>query len=225
MARQRNLKPGSPKPRSAPLLKDKAYARIKDRILTNRFAPGDFLSERQVASWLGMSKTPIKAAFEKLELEGYIKVSPQQGVVVRDLNAREISEHFQFRAALETYIVKTLAGTLADQQIEILEKNLAAQERCVPNHDPKESVRLDREYHMIYCSFLQNAEIQSAMLAVKDKIYRVLHGIHSRYPDRFASNFPEHREIADAVIKGDGPLAASLMETHLENGKRFLLLP
>ncbi|MEM9160468.1 MAG: GntR family transcriptional regulator, partial [Verrucomicrobiota bacterium] len=136
--------------RTEPLLKDKAYTRIKERILSNRFAPGDFLSERQVASWLGMSKTPIKAAFEKLELEGYIKVSPQQGVVVRDMNAREISEHFQFRTALETYIVKSLSGKLAPHQIDELEANLDAQEKCVSTQNIKDSVKLDREYHLLY---------------------------------------------------------------------------
>ncbi|MEM9157745.1 MAG: GntR family transcriptional regulator, partial [Verrucomicrobiota bacterium] len=154
-----------------------------------------------------------------------IKVSPQQGVVVRDMNAREISEHFQFRVALETYIVKTLAGKLAPHQVDELEANLDAQEKCVSTHNIKDSVKLDREYHLLYCKFLRNQEIERAMLALKDKIYRVANDIHTRHPERIATNFPEHRAIADAVISGDGEKASTAMEVHLENGKRWILMP
>jgi DNA-binding GntR family transcriptional regulator len=65
------------------LLKAKAYTEIKERIQNSTFAPGVFLSERKLSSLLGMSKTPIKAALERLEQEGFVAVSPQQGIVVR----------------------------------------------------------------------------------------------------------------------------------------------
>src|SRR5213080_3141617 len=68
------------------LLKERAYAEIKQRILSGAFAPGTFLSERQLALQLQMSKTPIRAATERLEQEGFLTISPQQGIVVHDLS-------------------------------------------------------------------------------------------------------------------------------------------
>src|SRR4051794_4236895 len=81
-------------------LKDEAYEKIKGRLLEGDYAPGSFLSERQLAENLGMSKTPVKAALERLESEGFIAVSPQQGIVVRELSVREIADQYEIRAAL-----------------------------------------------------------------------------------------------------------------------------
>src|SRR5262249_491897 len=94
------------------LMKDRAYDAIKRGILGTGFPPGSFLAERQLAEWLGMSKTPVKAALERLELEGFITVSPQQGIVVRDVAVREIADQYEIRVALEAYVLRATAGRL-----------------------------------------------------------------------------------------------------------------
>ena len=71
------------RPAARSFLKERAYDDIKKRLLSDAYPPGTFLSERQLALSLGMSKTPVKAALERLESEGFITVSPQQGIVVR----------------------------------------------------------------------------------------------------------------------------------------------
>src|SRR5437870_2186503 len=98
------------------LLKERAYSEIKRRILDGGFAPSTFLSERQLASQLAMSKTPIRAALERLEMEGLVVVSPQQGILVRDLSVHEIADLYEMRAALETYVVRAVAGQLTAGQ-------------------------------------------------------------------------------------------------------------
>src|SRR5262252_182499 len=98
-------------------LKEQAYERLKRGLLNNDYPPGSFLSERQLAENLGMSKTPVKAALERLESEGFIAVSPQQGIVVRELSVQEIADQYEIRAALESYAVRTIAGQLTEEQI------------------------------------------------------------------------------------------------------------
>src|SRR5262245_27959269 len=93
-------------------LKERAYERLKHGLLNNDYPPGTFLSERQLAENLGMSKTPVKAALERLESEGFITVSPQQGIVVRELSVSEIADLYEIRAALESFTLKSLAGKL-----------------------------------------------------------------------------------------------------------------
>src|SRR6266567_4439531 len=99
---------GHDSPRS--FLKDRAYELIKQRLLNNDYPPGSFLSERQLAENLGMSKTPIKGALERLESEGFITVSPQQGIVVRELSVHEIADQYEIRGVLESYTLRSLAG-------------------------------------------------------------------------------------------------------------------
>ena len=80
------------------LLKEQAYDELKALILAGEFATGSFLSERALADRLGMSKTPIRTALERLEQERFITISPQQGVVVRELTLQEIIMIFVLRS-------------------------------------------------------------------------------------------------------------------------------
>ena len=116
-------------------LKDHAYERLKTMILSEQFPPGSFLSERTLAETLGMSKTPVRSAVERLENEGFVSVSPQQGIVVRALSAEEIRNHFDLRIALETFVVRRLTGTLSAAQHEQLAAKLRDHERAFATGD------------------------------------------------------------------------------------------
>src|SRR5262245_6520810 len=122
---------GSPSFRG--LMKEHAYEQIKRGILCDDYPPGTFLSERQLAERLQMSKTPVKAALERLELEGFITVSPQRGIVVRNLTIDEIADIYETRAVLEAYTLRAVAGRLTAGQEEKLRASLRVQERMVSN--------------------------------------------------------------------------------------------
>ena len=207
------------------LLKDQAYAEVKRRILADEFPAGAFLSERQVSELLAVSKTPIRAAFQRLELEGFVSISPQQGVVVLDLSMDDISDHFELRVALECFIVSSLAGHLDAEHIERLNANLDEQQACVESKDMDQTVELDRGFHLLLTEFLGNREISRVMWQLRDKMHRVIQRVHSRHPERLGTNYPEHRQIADAILAGDAEAAAIAMESHLMNGRQFLMTP
>ncbi len=117
------------------LLKEQAYVELKQLILSGAIAPGSFLAERQLAGRLGMSKTPVRAALERLELEGFVTVSPQQGILVRDLSLHEIADQYEIRIALEAFVVRHVAGRLAAPQVERLRDNLHEQEATARTGD------------------------------------------------------------------------------------------
>ena len=207
------------------LLKERAYAEIKRRILSSAFTTGGFLAERQLASQLGMSKTPIRAALERLELEGFVTISPQQGVVVRDLSVRDIADQYETRTALEGFVVRTLAGRLPPAQVERLRANLAAQEANRRAGDIGRGIALDTEFHLLFFEFLGNQEMLRVMRRLREKIHRVISEVFTLNPERMAGSYEEHCAIADAVLRGDGTLAARRIEDHLEVGKQMLLSP
>src|SRR5205823_13426599 len=94
------------------LLKDDAYERIKQLIQTQVFKPGTFLAERELAARLGMSKTPVRSALERLQTEGFVQIAPKQGAVVREPSLHEIVDMIDFRIALEPYVLRRLVGRL-----------------------------------------------------------------------------------------------------------------
>jgi DNA-binding GntR family transcriptional regulator len=211
-------------PASRSLLKERAYDEIKRAILGNDFPPGTFLAERQLAAQLGMSKTPVKAALERLELEGFITVSPQLGIVVRELAVHEIADQYEIRSALETYAVRQTAGRLTAEQVERLRANLKAQ-KALPAGGVRAGVALDTEFHLLFIEFLGNQEILRVMRQLRDKMQRVITEVFQLHPARFDASYEEHLAIARAVIGGDGARAAQLIEAHLERGKQLILSP
>jgi DNA-binding GntR family transcriptional regulator len=206
-------------------MKEQAYAEIKRGILGGAFPSGSFVAERRLAAGLGMSKTPVRAALERLEAEGFVTISPQQGIIIRDLTVHEIADHYEIRVALETYVVRSAAGRLTPEQGERLQANLRAQEASRDANDVLRTVALDAEFHTLFCEFLGNREILRVMSQLREKIQRVITKVFQINVRRLANSYEEHRGIADAVLRGDAPLAARLMEEHLEYGKQDLLSP
>ncbi|HZN36296.1 MAG TPA: GntR family transcriptional regulator [Pirellulaceae bacterium] len=207
------------------LLKDRAYEALKERILSSEFPPGSFLAERQLAEQLGMSKTPVKAALERLQFEGLIAISPQQGIVVRDLAIQEIADQYEIRVALETFILRSLAGKLTPEQIARVRGNLEAQRQIQGTGDVARGVELDAEFHMQFAEFFSNREILRVMRQLRDKVQRVITRVFRLNPGRIDTSFGEHLAIAEATIAGDGASAAQLLEAHLDRGRRLILSP
>ena len=207
------------------LMKDQAYTEIKRFILNGDLAPGTFLAERQLAEQLRMSKTPVRAALQRLEAEGFVTVSPQQGIIIRDLTVLEIADQYGLRAALETYILRTVAGKLPADEVARLQANLAEQASLGSNPDVERGVALDAQFHLLFAEVLGNAEVLRVMKQLWERFHRITMKVFRLNPGRVATSYVEHRAIAHAAIKGDGALAAQLVERHLELGKQILLSP
>ena len=206
-------------------MKDRAYAELKRLILSQAVEPGAFLSERQLAARLKMSKTPVKAALERLEAEGFIGVSPQQGIVVHDLTLEEITDHFEIRQMVEVYVLRRLAERLTAEQVARMRENLAAQQAAADRRDVPASGQLDSEFHLLWCEFFGNREMIEIMRRLRDRIHRIIARVNARNPDRLQESCAEHIRIAEAVFAGDVETATARIEEHLNYGKQFLLGP
>jgi GntR family transcriptional regulator, rspAB operon transcriptional repressor len=199
-------------------LKHRAYIELKGRILSGTLPPGTLLSERQLARGLKMSKTPVHAALERLEGDGLVTVAAQQGIVVRAISPRDIADHFEIREALETFVVRRLAGRLTSEQVERLNRNVADNRRAIRRGDVEANIRLDSEFHVLLCEFHGNGEITRAMGQIRDKIHGVIHLISTRFPQRMNVSMCEHEAIVASLVEGDGATAAARIIAHLRNG-------
>lgn len=218
------LQSRSPEPpaHGAVSLKLRAYVELKRQILSGRLAPGMMLSERQLASELKMSKTPVHAALERLEADGLVTVAAQQGIMVRTTSPQDMGDHFEIREALEPFVVAKLAGRLTADQTRRLERNLRENRRAVRDADVEANVQLDAEFHLLLCEFLGNREITRVMGQLREKVQGAIQQISSQRPQRMAGSLAEHQAIAEALVAGDGPAAVERMKAHLRYGLQCL---
>jgi len=205
------------------LLQDQAYERLKELIQSGGLPAGSLHTERRLSEQLGMSKTPIRAALTRLDIEGFVSVSPQLGIAVRETSLHEIVDLFDIRTALETFVVRSLAGRLQPPQVERLRANLKEQKNCAQGGDSRTLTRLDTDFHLLFCEFLDNREITRVLVHLRDKLHRVILRVMSRAEGRLATAVGEHAGIAEAVIRGKGELASERVKRHLEFGKQFLM--
>ena len=213
------------RPAVRPTLANRAYDDLKTLFQNGTYSPGDFLTEGELARRLKMSKTPVRTALTRLEMDGFVTVSPQQGIVVREPSIHEIIDLFDIRVALETFVVRRLAGNLTPEQTSRLRVNLDAQGRAVKDHDTQTITRLDTEFHLLLCEFLGNREITQTMERLRGKLHRIIMEIQHKSPERAMDGWREHESIAEAVNQGRGEQAAQRIIQHLEWGKKFLVSP
>lgn len=213
------------RPAVRPTLANRAYDDLKVLFQNGTYVPGDFLTEGELARRLRMSKTPVRTALTRLEMDGFVTVSPQQGIVVREPSIHEIIDLFDIRMALETFVVRRLAGNLTDDQATRLRVNLDLQGRAVKDKDNEVATRLDTEFHLLLCEFLDNREIAQAMERLREKLHRIILGIQRKSPERMVDGWREHEAIAESVVQGRGEQAAQRIVQHLEWGKKFLVAP
>lgn len=205
------------------LLKDDAYDRIKQLIQTQVFKPGTFLSERELAARLGMSKTPVRSALERLQSEGFVQISPQQGAVVREPSLNEVVDMIDVRIAVEPHVLHRLAGRLTPLQRQRLRENLKQQEWVIEAHDVRRCAQLDSDFHLLFCEFGGNQEVARLMRGLLDRLFRTVLRAFAQDVTRVRESYREHLAIVDALEVGDSSRAATLLVAHLERGKRLVV--
>jgi DNA-binding GntR family transcriptional regulator len=208
-----------------PLLKERAYRELKELIQAGELTAESTLSERQLAERLGMSKTPVRAALEHLETQGLVTVSPQRGILVRDLSARDIAELFDVRAAVEPHIAGQLArGTLPPARREEVETNLRRQHAAATAGDALEATRLDFAFHRLLAALYDNRELNIWLERCFDRLHRSVLHVNRQARNRLLKSYQEHEGVAAAVLGGRADEAPRLMREHLAFGRQFLLL-
>jgi DNA-binding GntR family transcriptional regulator len=176
-----------------------------------------------VAELGGMSKTPIRAALQRLEADGLVLISPQQGILVREISIREIVEIFDLRLALEAFVAERLAGRLAPLQRAALDANLASAAACVQAGDEVGYARLDAAFHLLLCELHDNREIAAVLRRNADRLARVIIRVMRRDPARLAASHADHQAIVEALAAGDPQLAAQRVREHLQYGRLALI--
>lgn len=197
-------------------LKDKAYAAIKDAILTVRLEPGMPLVESELAQQLGISKTPIRDALQELEREGFVTRVLYKGTQVTDVTILDIVEVFQLRAVLEGLAARLVAPQFSVQELDRISGILSSAEAALEAGDRKLCSAEGRKLHfaIIDKAEADNLRLASIIRNLDDHVLR-FRILSDRISGRLDKSVVEHRRVLDALYRRDPLAAEQAMRDHL----------
>lgn len=199
---------------------ERAYAATKERILDGRFAGGDLISEGDVAALVGLSRTPVREAFLRLEAEGLLRLYPKRGALVVPVSAGEVEDVIETRLLVERFAIEK-AGRAPAALVAQLEEAIAAQERFAAEGDARGFVESDRQFHRLLVAATGNEILLALHDSLRDRQSRMGLVALAADADRMDQIREEHHALAAAVAAGD-PRAGELLADHL--GRTLALL-
>ena len=205
----------------APTLASVAYTRLKRSIFDFELFPGDRFSESDIASRLGMSRTPIREALVRLQREGYLDVQSKSGWTVRPLDFDLFEHLYDLRMVLETTAVRRLcegepsgaskAALVALETIWLVPE----EERQVVASDVADC---DEEFHLAIVMAAGNPEIARVHQTVTDRL-RIIRRLDFAQPARVAATYAEHAQILKALVRRRADQAVLLLRAHIETSQ------
>ncbi|QPH53356.1 GntR family transcriptional regulator [Pontivivens ytuae] len=206
------------KPRK--LTANEAFEKIRDKILTGRIKPGDRLNEGELASELGLSRTPVREAIRRLESDGLVVHEPHRGVTVNQLDNQAVSELYTIREVLEATAAALAAQHASEMEIAALSDLLARQK---PNDaNPAEASRLNRIFHRAICDGAHNRYLNRTLDGLAQSM-ALLGRTTLSVPGRQAEAIEEHTAILDAIARRDAAAAEAAARKHIRSAHKARL--
>lgn len=190
------------------------YGDLRERIVSTTLSPGEPVSEARIADSYGVSRTPVREAFKRLADDGLLEVVPQVGTFVARIDLRLVRDSHFVRETLECRLVELACRRIDDDGRERLRANLAEQRRAIAAGDAPAFFRVDEAMHETLAGIAGHSGAWHVIHAAKAQLDRVRH-LSLANAARSRLRMGEHRAIADCVIAGDAPGAASAMRAHL----------
>lgn len=214
------------KPTVGPLkrtrLVDEAARSLREAILTGKIPPGTRLRQVQVATELGVSRTPLREALMKLEQEGLIELLPRGGVRVAVLNLDEAVELYDIREVLDGLAARLAAERITERGVRNLERHLERMEECLTHQDAHRWFVVHVAFHDEIFRASANGRLQTLSSVVRLSIQR-FHPILLTTPNRLADAYREHREIFEAIRAHDPEAAEQAARAHIAHAKEIVL--
>ena len=204
------------------LLSQKVYRILKTEIVKGYLKPGTKLLEGKIAKQMEVSRTPIREAIRELAAEGFVKMSPNQGVIVSIASIEDIQEVLQIRSVLEGLAARLATKVINGKEIKELEKYIKQMEYYTNKDDALAFSEMDAEFHELILNVCGNNRLIQIRKNLSDQAHR--YRIRSlSIPGRLKYSLKEHQEIVKALKRKEAEQADRLSQKHIENVLKNIL--
>jgi DNA-binding GntR family transcriptional regulator len=192
-------------------LSERAYRAIRRMIIRLELAPGAVVREAELQRQLGIGRTPIREALQRLAREQFVDVVSRRGVFVSSLDVGDLAMLYETRAILEPYAARLAAVRGVPSTWEAMDTALR---RATSGVAADELLDVDRECHEIIWTAAGNRFLTDTLGMLYAQSERLWH-MYLADVAEMGHAVAEHRSILDALVAGDGGRAAELVETHV----------
>lgn len=200
--------------------RDSAYRKIKQMFLEQHFLPDSMLSENEIASILGVSRTPVREAFQMLQSEGFVDVFPKRGIMFKGISVSAAREILDLRAAIEGYSAAMCIPLSAENFAE-LEKMLEIQRQCGEAGDISAYLKHDIVFHSRFIEIHNNSLLSGIARSINERFMSVGLAVLRDIP-AISESHRGHVEILKALRANDLERVFRAVHAHIEFGKSQL---
>ncbi|WP_432826726.1 GntR family transcriptional regulator [Dactylosporangium sp. CA-092794] len=200
---------------------DRVYALLKEEIIRVDRKPGDLLGEGDLAERFGVSKTPVREALRLLAREGWVRVLPRKGYLIRPLRLEDVREIFEMRLALEPVLAAQAAATASAESVQRLRGLVDSQANA---GSAGEALDAARAFHIAVADLVGNGRMSQALFDLLDEVRR-LHFLLPNVESHITSDeeVRAHRRLVVALRAKDAEKSADIMRRHLNEVARTLV--
>ncbi len=203
-------------------LRELVFETMREAIIKGSLAPGERLMEVQLAEELGVSRTPVREAMRKLELEGLVAMIPRKGAYVADYSIKDITEVFEIRAALESFAAGLACERATEQELDELSALADRVWEMAKNNDLKNIIQVDTDFHERIYQSSHNSRLIQMLSNLREQIHR-FRSTSLASPGRLQDTLQEHKALVEAIVERNMPLAQKLALEHVENAEDIFL--
>ena len=203
-------------------LTHRIYEKLKEDIINLKFKENSIITEKELAERYKVSKTPVREALKKLNLEGFIEVLPRKGYFVTSISVEDLKNIFQIRMILEVGASEIAIENVSLNDIKKLKEIANTKVKTINAKSYIEYSEINYQFHLLIAKLTNNNMLANMIEGVLNQLRRVL------YRDLCNLDFEnmknEHLNIVYAIEKRDTDLARKIMKKHLLDAKKRIFL-
>ena len=196
-------------------LEEQVYLRLEEEILCGIYKRGDTLTETAISKKVGVSRTPVRAALQRLGEEGLIELVPNKCAVVVGVTVDDLIDTYRIRMRLEGLATAMATSRLSEEDKERLEKAMEMSEYYMKRQDTEQLKELDTSFHSTIYAASGNRMLYKILTELHRNI-RTYRKLSLTMPGRLEASIEEHRDILKAMLEGDSQKADELTSLHIE---------
>lgn len=203
-------------------LRDMVFDVLMNAIMKGQLSPGERLLEVQLAEDMGVSRTPVREAIRRLELEGFVIMVPRKGAYVAGLSVNDVECVYEIRIALESLAVRLAASRMTDEDYQLLDDLAERMTATWQEGNVEQWVALDAQFHELLYKFSRNERLVQMMNNIMEQLsrYRIISLADMSVRKNSLS---EHHDLIEALRRHDSAAAEIAAAKHIENTKRSLI--